>query len=82
MSCKVDAQRIAGTSTDVINQFFDSYEALVAENNVRPENIWNMDETGISLDASRDTMVLADTRKSRAIKRSSGDREGCPLSRL
>jgi hypothetical protein len=43
----IDAERVDSCNSLDISQFFDRYEALIKQHKVSPDNIWNMDESGL-----------------------------------
>jgi hypothetical protein len=63
---KVDAARINGATTDVINEWFDRYEEIVHEHKITPANEWNMDESGLEIgDFGREKVLMELTDLSR-----------------
>jgi Tc5 transposase DNA-binding domain len=63
---KVDAARINGATKDVINEWFDRYDQIVAEHKITPSNEWNMDESGLEIgDFGREKVLMELTDLSR-----------------
>lgn len=55
--------------------FFDHFNHVREQRQVRPQDIWNMDEHGLALGICTNTQVLASSRKSRTYVKSPQDRE-------
>src|SRR5436190_10358099 len=45
----IEAARVKDTSAEVLQYWFDSISAAIAEYNIQPENVYNMDESGFSI---------------------------------
>jgi hypothetical protein len=45
----IDAVRIKDTSPERLKKWFDDLEKVLAEYNIKPENIYNMDESGFAI---------------------------------
>jgi DDE superfamily endonuclease/Tc5 transposase DNA-binding domain/helix-turn-helix, Psq domain len=45
----IDAVRIKDTSSERLKQWFDDLEKVLVEYNIKPENIYNMDESGFAI---------------------------------
>ena len=45
----IDAVRVKDTSPERLQQWFADLEKVITEYNIKPENIYNMDETGFSI---------------------------------
>ena len=45
----IDAVRVKDTTPERLQQWFDDLEKVVAEYNIKPENMYNMDESGFAI---------------------------------
>ena len=46
----IDAVRVQDTSPEWLQQWFDDLEKVIAEYNIKAENIYNMDESGFAIE--------------------------------
>ena len=72
---KIDIQKINGTTKERMEPFFINLKALCDEKKIRPENIWNIDETGIATGLSYNRLVMEVKEKQRVYVQEAGDRE-------
>jgi hypothetical protein len=66
MGGKVEAARINGVTTDLINTYFAKYQAITARYSITQANTWNMDEHGMALGICSNGKVLTAAYKKRA----------------
>jgi len=45
----IDAPRIQGTSLERLQRWFDDVKKVISEYNIKPENMYNMDESGFAI---------------------------------
>lgn len=45
----IEQARINGTQPEATQEFYTSYEDIIRHTNIRPYNMWNMDEHGIAI---------------------------------
>lgn len=55
--------RAHGFNQDSVNNFYDKYEKLIKEHNIKPECIWNVDETPVSTVPKGTAKVVAEKGK-------------------
>ncbi len=70
---RLDFQRANGASTDAIQKFFNILE-IPAIKQIRQENRYNMDETGLAIGVRENGLVLGSSAKKVAMKKQSGQR--------
>ena len=46
----IDTIRVQDTSPEWLQQWFDDLEKVIAEYNIKAENIYNMDESGFAIE--------------------------------
>jgi hypothetical protein len=71
----MEAARVNGAQPEQIQEFYDRVNRVRRTKNIRPENIWNMDEAGTALGICTNSMVLGDSQKKRTYVQSPQDRE-------
>jgi hypothetical protein len=59
----VDKTRLNGANPKLLSAHFSHFWAKVSELSVQTKDIWNMDETGTQLGASKRQIVMGDARK-------------------
>ena len=47
--CSIDAAWIKAASPEWLQRWFDDLEKVLVEFNIKPENIYNMDESGFAI---------------------------------
>ena len=57
---KVDSKRIKNYNSDAIHSFFEQYEAIIKHRKIKPNNTWNMDESGLQMDETGREVVVSD----------------------
>lgn len=72
---KVDSQRINGATKERMEPFFAKLQVLCNEKKILPEDIWNMDETGIATGLGYNGLVMGVKEKRRVYVKETGDRE-------
>ena len=72
---KMEACRIDNATPEQLHAFFNHLDCTRKRLNVRDENMWNMDETGIALGICANTLVLASSEKSHTYVKAPQDRE-------
>ena len=59
----IEKSRIKGTSAEVLKKWFDAFQREVINNeNVLPENVYNMDESGFSIGTINASRVIVNTQ--------------------
>ena len=59
----IDKARIKGTSVTALQNWFDAFEKVVInDDDVRPENVYNMDESGFSIGTINAMRVIVNTQ--------------------
>jgi hypothetical protein len=71
----IEAARAEAATPELIRAFIELFERTRVELNIRMEDIWNMDETGIALGVCTNSQVIASSRKKKAYVKAPGDRE-------
>jgi hypothetical protein len=71
----IEAPRAEAASPAKIRAFLELFERTRIELNIRLEDIWNMDETGIALGVCTNSQVTASSTKKKAYTKAPGDRE-------
>jgi len=62
----IDAVRVKETSHEILSKWFNDVKLLIDQYDIRPRNIYNMDETGSSIGTIKATRVVVDkTARSR-----------------
>lgn len=72
---KIDALRLQNTIPKVLEAWFTKPREFQAEKQVDTTNIWNMDETGITLDIYANQTVVKSSSTTRSYKKSPENRE-------
>jgi hypothetical protein len=72
---RIEAARINGVSTEVLNVHFEHFNQLVSHLSVKSHNIWNMDETGTQLGACNNQIVLGSSHKKSTRIKTPNERE-------
>ena len=55
---KIDALRLNGTTPEILREWFSLLQDVLTKYKIKPENRWNMDETGIALGVYQNQTVL------------------------
>lgn len=71
----LEASRAHNTTVEQIQAFFDLFERIQKQYDIQPENIWNVDETGIAIGVCANTTVLGKAGKRRTYIKSPETRE-------
>lgn len=71
----LEASRAHNTTKEQIQAFFDLFERIQKQYNILPENIWNVDETGIAVGVCANSIVLGKAGKRRTYIQSPENRE-------
>jgi len=72
---RLEAPRAEAATPEQIRAFLELFEATRIRLNIRLEDIYNMDETGIALGVCTNSRVLGDARKKKAYVKSPENRE-------
>jgi hypothetical protein len=72
---RIEAPRAEAATSDQIRAFLELFERTRIRLNIRLEDIYNMDETGIALGICTNTRVLGDARRKKAYIKSPENRE-------
>ena len=72
---KLEAQRADAATPEQIRAFLEHYKQIKQRLNIRTENTYNMDETGLALGVCTNTRVLSSSQKKKAYIRSPENRE-------
>ena len=72
---KLEAQRAEAATPEQVRVFLELYERTRQRLNIRTENIYNMDETGVALGVCTNTRVLSSSQKKKAYNQSLENRE-------
>ena len=60
--CSTDTARIKAASSERLQSWFDKLEKVLAEFNIKPENIYNMDESGFAIGEKEAGRVIINSR--------------------
>tara|TARA_R110002003_G_scaffold853_2_gene21702 strand:- start:2227 stop:3540 length:1314 start_codon:yes stop_codon:yes gene_type:complete len=71
----IDAERAKAADPEVIRAFLQLFEETRRRLGIQPEDMWNMDETGVALGVCNNSQVIASAHKSKAYNKSPEDRE-------
>jgi hypothetical protein len=69
----------ASVSREILNHFYSVLETTLKENDITPDRLWNMDETGIDRPGKRSTVFAAAGSKSSPVSNSVDFREHVTL---
>jgi hypothetical protein len=72
---KIESLRIQNTSLETLADWFELFRRIQTTYTVRPDNIWNMDETGIALGVCTNQIVVGSSTTKFAYVRSPENRE-------
>ena len=72
---QLEAGRVVGTDYTIVAAYFEALSALFLENSYLPDNIYNFDETGFSLETSQSTRVLTSAKRKTPKKKIPGRQE-------
>jgi hypothetical protein len=72
---RIDHARVDGATVERLQAHFDNVIAVQRQFNIKTANIYNMDETGTSLGASENSIVLASAHKKTARVKAPTNRE-------
>ena len=72
---KLDAQRADAATPEQVRAFLELFERTRIRLNIRTEDTWNMDETGLALGVCANMRVLSSSQKKKAYTRSPENRE-------
>ena len=72
---KIDALRVQNTLPDILSAWFSRVKRVLTEYKVDPENVWNMDETGIALGVCTNQRVMGSSATSRIYKKTPENKE-------
>ncbi|KZZ95587.1 DDE superfamily endonuclease, CENP-B-like protein [Ascosphaera apis ARSEF 7405] len=76
LGVRLDHKRVDGTQYDIMKTFYDRFHEIQARYKVKPQNIWNVDETGLHAGRGSNGRVLGENRgKKRTFKRDPEVRE-------
>lgn len=71
----LDSARVNGTSPKALCEWFALFERTITKHHIQPENIYNMDETGLSLGSCSNSKVLGGSMKKHTYLKSPTNRE-------
>ncbi|KAI0994179.1 hypothetical protein K3495_g14002 [Podosphaera aphanis] len=71
----IKAVRATAGNQETIRSFFEVFSQTVLRLNIKTENIWNMDETGLALGVCSNSRVLSSSLKHKAYVKSPNTRE-------
>lgn len=57
---RIDAARIKEVSSEKVTEWFDTMKEVIREYKIKPENMYNMDETGFSIGSTQAGHVIVD----------------------
>jgi DDE superfamily endonuclease/Tc5 transposase DNA-binding domain len=57
---RIDAARVKEVSSEKVTEWFDSVKEVIREYKIKPENMYNMDETGFSIGSTQAGHVVVD----------------------
>jgi hypothetical protein len=72
---KLEASRAKAATPEQVRAFLQLFERTRQRLNIRTQDIWNMDETGIALGVCTNTRVLSSSKKKKAYIQSPENRE-------
>ncbi len=75
LTTTLEACRARSLNHANVNKYFDILEEVIAKYNIRPDNIWNMDEKGLVLGASDRSKALVDRDQKTLYDIGDGSRE-------
>ena len=58
MSNKIDAQRVKGTDPVRLRKWFSDLESVIKEYKIEPQNVYNMDKSGFSIEEIEASKVI------------------------
>ena len=72
---KIDALRVQNTLPKILSTWFSRIKRVLTEYKVAPENVWNIDETGIALGVYTNQRVIGSSVTSYVYKKSLENKE-------
>jgi DDE superfamily endonuclease/Tc5 transposase DNA-binding domain/helix-turn-helix, Psq domain len=72
---KIESLRIKNTTPEALEEWFEHFRGVQVKYQVRPMNIWNMDETGIALGVCNNQVVVGSSTTDYAYVKSPENRE-------
>ena len=78
----IEVERIQNTNSEDISTWFSHFRRVQVDYKVAPENIWNMDETGVALGACMTQKVIGSSSSSRIYKKTPENREWVSIVEL
>ena len=72
---KIDTRRVDNTTSEALETWFTRLRSIQMQYNVLPQNIWNMDESGIALGVCHNQRVLEISTTSSTFKKTPENRE-------
>ena len=69
------SSRIDNTHPDILNNFFHRFKTMQLQNNIKHQDIWNMDKTGIALGTCTNSQVIGDSSRKQTYKKMPGNQE-------
>ena len=71
----IPACRINNATPEILNDYFQRFKTMQLQYNVKHEDIWNMDETGVALGVCMNSQVRGQASKKRTYVKVPGNRE-------
>ena len=71
----IESARIDGAQPGQIQEFYDLYKRVQRKANIRAENSWNMDESGVALGVCMNTIAVGDASKKKTLIQLPNNRE-------
>ena len=71
----IDQLRIKNTTPEALTKWFELFQNIKRRYNIKPENIWNADETGLALGACKNQTVVGSSSSKYSYSKSPNDRE-------
>jgi hypothetical protein len=72
---KIDALRLNGTTPEILCAWFSLFEGVLTQFKIKPEHIWNMDETGIALGICQNQTVIGSSNSRYTYQKAPENRE-------
>jgi DDE superfamily endonuclease/Tc5 transposase DNA-binding domain/helix-turn-helix, Psq domain len=71
----IDHLRVEAVTPDALKSWFELFRRIKLDYRIKPENIWNMDETGLALGHCKNQMVIGTSNTKYSYVKSPEDRE-------
>ena len=79
---KLDALRAKNTTISQLKEYFDRLKRIIKMHNIAPENIWNIDETGLGLGVCNNQIVIRTSKTNQIYNSTPESREWVTIIKI